>query len=248
MIEQLIVLITSLIANTFSALAGGGAGLIQFPVLLFLGLPFSIALATHKIASVALGIGATVRYFKEDLVQQKFALFMLLSGVPAVILGSFTAIEIPDAIAKIALGLLTMSLGVYSIFQKQLGQTYIPQHQDKSGFIIGGLLLFLIGFLNGSLASGTGLFATILLVKWFGMDYKRAVAYTLVVVGLAWNGVGAITLAFISQVKWTWIPVLLLGSFVGGYLGAHLAVLKGNLWIKRGYEIVTILVGLNLLR
>jgi uncharacterized membrane protein YfcA len=108
--------------------------------------------------------------------------------------------------------------------------------------------LFLIGFLNGSLASGTGLFATILLVKWFGMDYKRAVAYTLVVVGLAWNGVGAITLALISQVKWAWIPVLLLGSFVGGYLGAHLAVLKGNLWIKRGYEIVTILVGLNLLR
>jgi uncharacterized membrane protein YfcA len=141
MIEQLIVLITSLIANTFSALAGGGAGLIQFPVLLFLGLPFSMALATHKIASVALGVGATVRYFKEDLVQQKFALFMLLSGVPAVILGSFTAIEIPDAIAKIALGLLTMSLGVYSVFQTQLGQTYIPQHQDKSGFIIGGFIV-----------------------------------------------------------------------------------------------------------
>jgi len=248
MIEQLIVLATSLIANTFSALAGGGAGLIQFPVLLFLGLPFSIALATHKIASVALGVGASMRYFREDFLQQKFALFMLLTGVPAVIFGSFTAIEIPDAIAKTALGFLTMSLGVYSVFQTQLGQTYTPKHQDKSGFIIGGLLLFLIGFLNGSLASGTGLFATILLVKWFGMDYKRAVAYTLVIVGLAWNGVGAITLALISEVKWAWIPVLLLGSFVGGYLGAHLAVLKGNLWIKRGYEIVTILVGLNLLR
>lgn len=247
MIEQFIVLITSLIANTFSALAGGGAGLIQFPVLLFLGLPFSIALATHKIASVALGIGASVRYFKEDFVQQKFAVFMLLVGIPAVVLGSFTALEIPDAIAKIALGLLTMSLGIYSVFQTQLGQTYSPQHQDKLGFFIGGVLLFLIGFLNGSLASGTGLFATLVLVKWFGMDYKRAVAYTLVVVGLAWNGVGAITLAIISQVKWAWIPVLLLGSFVGGYLGAHLAVLKGNLWIKRGYEIVTILVGLNLL-
>lgn len=248
MIEQLIVLITSLIANTFSALAGGGAGLVQFPVLLFLGLPFSIALATHKIASVALGIGATVRYFKEDLVQKQFALFMLIVGVPAVILGSFVALEIPDITAKMALGLLTMSLGIYSIFQTQLGQTYAPLNQDKSGFIIGGFLLFLIGFLNGSLASGTGLFATILLIKWFGMDYKRAVAYTLVVVGLAWNGVGAITLALISQVKWAWIPVLLFGSFIGGYLGAHLAVLKGNLWIKRSYEIVTILVGLNLLR
>lgn len=247
MIEQVIVLIAALIANTFSALAGGGAGLIQFPVLLFLGLPFSIALATHKVASVALGIGASVRYFKEDLVQRHFAIFMLMVGVPAVILGSFAAIEIPDVFAKVALGLLTMSLGMYSIFQTQLGQTYTPQHHDKSGFITGGLLLFLIGFLNGSIASGTGLFATILLVKWFGMDYKRAVAYTLVVVGLFWNGVGGVTLAIISQVKWAWIPALLLGSFVGGYLGAHLAILKGNLWIKRGYEIVTILVGLNLL-
>ena len=247
MIEQLIVLVAALVANTFSALAGGGAGLIQFPVLLFLGLPFSVALATHKVASVALGIGATVRYLKEDMVQKQFAVFMLLVGVPAVILGSFIAIELPDTLAKKVLGMLTMSLGIYSMFQSQLGQLHTPKNQDKRGLIIGGAWLFFIGFLNGSIASGTGLFATILLVKWFGFDYKRAVAYTLIVVGLFWNGVGGVTLALISEVKWAWIPMLLIGSFVGGYLGAHLAVLKGNLWIKRGYEIVTILVGLSLL-
>ena len=247
MIEQFIVLVAALIANTFSALAGGGAGLIQFPVLLFLGLPFSVALATHKVASVALGIGATVRYLKEDFVEKQFALFMLIVGVPAVILGSFIAIELPDTLAKKILGMLTMSLGIYSMFQSQLGQIHAPKNQDERGLIIGGAWLFFIGFLNGSIASGTGLFATILLVKWFGFDYKRAVAYTLIVVGLFWNGVGGVTLALISEVKWAWIPMLLIGSFVGGYLGAHLAVLKGNLWIKRGYEMVTILVGLNLL-
>ena len=247
MIEQLIVLVAALVANTFSALAGGGAGLIQFPVLLFLGLPFSVALATHKVASVALGIGATVRYLKEDFVQKQFAFFMLIVGVPAVILGSFIAIELPDTLAKKILGMLTMSLGIYSMFQSKLGQIHTPKNQDKRGLIVGGAWLFFIGFLNGSIASGTGLFATILLVKWFGFDYKRAVAYTLIVVGLFWNGVGGVTLALISEVKWAWIPMLLIGSFVGGYLGAHLAVLKGNLWIKRGYEIVTILVGLNLL-
>ena len=247
MIEQLIVLVAALVANTFSALAGGGAGLIQFPVLLFLGLPFSVALATHKVASIALGIGATVRYLKEDFVQKQFALFMLIVPVPAVILGSFIAIELPDTLAKKILGMLTMSLGIYSMFQSQLGQQHTPRNQDERGLIIGGAWLFIIGFLNGSIASGTGLFATILLVKWFGFDYKRAVAYTLIVVGLFWNGVGGVTLALISEVKWAWIPMLLIGSFVGGYLGAHLAVLKGNLWIKRGYEMVTILVGLNLL-
>ena len=46
-------------ANALSALAGGGAGLVQLPALILLGLPFAMALATHKLASVALGIGAT---------------------------------------------------------------------------------------------------------------------------------------------------------------------------------------------
>jgi hypothetical protein len=53
--DQLILLLFSFLANLFSAFSGGGAGLIQLPLLLFLGLPFGIALATHKVASVALG-------------------------------------------------------------------------------------------------------------------------------------------------------------------------------------------------
>ncbi|HSH84442.1 MAG TPA: TSUP family transporter, partial [Guyparkeria sp.] len=62
--DQIILFVIALIANLFSAFSGGGAGLIQLPVLIFLGLPFAIALATHKVASVALGIGATVRHLR----------------------------------------------------------------------------------------------------------------------------------------------------------------------------------------
>ena len=50
-------------ANALSALAGGGAGLVQLPLIL-LGLPFAMALATHKVASVALGLGATGRHWR----------------------------------------------------------------------------------------------------------------------------------------------------------------------------------------
>ena len=64
--EFLLIFIVSLIANIFSAFSGGGAGLIQLPVLIFLGLPFGTALATHKIASVALGVGATLRHLKNN--------------------------------------------------------------------------------------------------------------------------------------------------------------------------------------
>lgn len=247
LLEQLVVFIASFIANTFSALSGGGAGLIQFPVLIFLGLTFNIALATHKVATVALGLGATMRYLKENIIERQFALFMLFVGIPGVIIGAFAIIQIPENYSKLALAVLTISLGLYSIFQKDLGQKYEPKRRNSRGMMFGGFFLFLIGFLNGSLTSGTGLFATMLLVKWFGMDYKRAVAYTMIIVGLFWNGTGGFTLALITEVKWDWLPALLLGSFIGGYTGAHFAILKGNMLIKRSFEIVTILVGLKLL-
>ena len=115
------------------------------------------------------------------------------------------------------------------------------------GMLLGGIGVFLIGALNGSLTSGTGLFVTIWLVRWFGLDYKQAVAYTLVLVGLFWNGSGALTLALQTEVKWSWLPVLIVASFVGGYLGAHWGRIKGNQLIKRAFEIITFLTGLSLI-
>ena len=52
MLDHVLIFAISLVANVFSALSGGGAGLIQLPVLIFLGLPFGIALATHKVATI----------------------------------------------------------------------------------------------------------------------------------------------------------------------------------------------------
>lgn len=245
--EQLLLLLVSLVANIFSAFAGGGAGLLQFPALIFLGLPFSIALATHKLASVALGVGATLRHLREKSLERKFSFFILATGLPGVVLGAAFILDVPDALARLALGILTIGLGIYSFFNKKLGLEHTPIHRSRHGYAIGGVGLFLVGVLNGSLTSGTGLFCTIWLVRWFGLDYRRAIAYTLVLVGLFWNGAGAITLGLLGEIKWSWLPALLVGSLVGGYLGAHWSIVKGNLWIKRAFEAVTVLVGIKLI-
>jgi hypothetical protein len=245
--EQLLLLLVSLVANVFSAFAGGGAGLLQFPALIFLGLPFGVALATHKVASVALGIGATLRHVKEKSLEARFSAFILATGLPGVVLGAAVILAVPGRIAQLLLGVLTIGLGVYSFFNKQLGQVHAPRNRHAHGLAWGGAGLFVVGFLNGSLTSGTGLFCTIWLVRWFGLDYRGAVAYTLVLVGMFWNGAGAITLGLLGEIRWSWLPALLVGSLAGGYLGAHLAIVKGNLWIKRAFEIVTILVGLKLI-
>lgn len=244
--QYLALFVVSLVANAFSAFAGGGAGLLQFPVLIFLGLNFGVALATHKIASVALGLGATIRHWREGSLERNMAVFILACGLPGVVLGATYILDVPDQWARLSLGVLTIGLGVYSYINSELGLEHRPSNRNQRGYMVGGLGLFLIGVLNGSLTSGTGLFCTLWLVRWFGLDYRRAVAYTLVLVGIFWNGTGAITLTLLGEVKWDWLPALLLGSVIGGYLGAHWSIAKGNRWIKRVFEVVTVLVGLKL--
>lgn len=247
MLEQLALFIASLVANTFSAFAGGGAGLLQLPVLIFLGLPFGVALATHKVASVALGVGATLRHLREGNLQRRFVLFILATGLPGVILGASLVLHLPGCTAEVSLGILTLGLGTYSFFKRDLGQQRDLRNLHGSGLWIGAAGLFFIGMLNGSLTSGTGLFVTLWLVRWFGADYKTAVTYTLVLVGLFWNGTGAVTLGLLGDIRWNWLPALLAGSLLGGYFGAHLAIRQGNRWIKRAFELVTVLVGVKLM-
>lgn len=247
MSELLLLFVVSLLANLLSALAGGGAGLLQLPALLHLGLPFAIALATHKIASVALGVGATLPHWQTGQLNLKFSAFILLAGLPGVWLGTQIIVSIPELWAKLALGILTLALGLYSIFKPKLGLNPQRIHRDTMGLSIGATVLFVIGILNGSLTSGTGLFVTLWLVRWFGLDFTRAVSYTLILVGLFWNGLGAIFLAQQSPVAWTWLPALIVGSLLGGYLGAHWALLQGNKLVKRSFEVLTIIIGLSLI-
>lgn len=244
---QVILLLASLLANFFSALSGGGAGLIQFPMLIFLGLPFGVALATHKVASVALGLGATIRHLKESHLARREAFIILGAGLPGVVLGASTILHVSEKLATLLLGLLTMGLGLYSVFKPTLGLQHAPRNWQGGGLYTGMAGLFVVGFLNGSITSGTGLFLTIWLIRHFGMDYKRAVAYTLILCGLFWNGTGALVLGYLGTIAWDWMPALLVGSLIGGYLGSHIAIKKGNLWIKRSFEIVTILIGLKLI-
>ena len=138
-LEYIILFLVSLLANTFSAFSGGGAGLVQFPVLLFLGLSFAVALATHKVASVALGVGAALRYLSHSVLERQFVVLMLLFGVPGVILGANVILLVPERLAEIALGLLTGGLGIYSIFKSELGQVYAPIHRERSDLLVGGL-------------------------------------------------------------------------------------------------------------
>ena len=246
-LSQIFLGFISLFSNFISALSGGGAGLIQLPALLFFGLPFSKALATHKVASVALGFGASLPYFRKKDLKVKYAFIMLFSGIPGVLLGAYVSSISPNNFSTILLGLMTLFLSCYSIKQSKLGIANQKIKINKLKIIIGSLGLFTFGFLNGYLSSGTGLFVTIWMIKIFGLSFSLAVAYTLIFVGIFWNGFGALSLGITGNIVWSYIPILILGSLIGGYFGAYFSIIKGSKFIKVVFELVSFSVGISLL-
>ncbi|CAH6783947.1 putative membrane transporter protein [Vibrio chagasii] len=247
-INSLALFFGSLIANTLASLSGGGAGLLQFPLLIFLGLPFSVALATHKIASVALGLGASYTHVKGGTLSWKICIYLIIVGSIGVVVGANIVLMIPDAMAQKLLGAMILALGVYSRLKKQLGQEEQLKNRDMKGWIVGGIGLALIGIINGSLTAGSGLLVTLFLVRWFGFTYKQAVALTMICVGLFWNGIGGIAIVQAgAPIYWVWLPILLLSSFIGGSLGAVLANRSSNQLVKTAFEILTFAVGIKLL-
>ena len=245
--SQIILGIVSFISNFISALSGGGSGLIQLPALLFFGLPFSKALATHKVASVALGLGASIPHLKRNILKGHYVFLILISGIPGVISGAYTASILSTDVSTTLLGFLTLFLSFYSINNKRLGSSKHILKITKVRFLIGCFGLFIIGFLNGYLSSGTGLFVTIWMISIFNLSFSVAVAYTLILVGIFWNGIGAISLGLSGNIIWDYIPILILGSLVGGYFGAIFSIIKGSKFIKFVFEIVSFSVGISLL-
>ena len=246
--KSIYIFLISFFSNTFSAISGGGAGLLQLPALILSGVPYYQALASHKLATVALGIGGSLRNYKSLGNDISVAWQILIFGLPGVILGASVVEYISEKYLYLILGIISILLAFYSFLKPDLGLSSGNKKEltfaHKIRFLI---FIFLIGILNGSISSGTGLLVTILLIKTFEMDFLRAISMTFFTVGIFWNFVGAVFLARIGSVPLNLLIVLIMGSFTGGFFGAHLSKLNGNILIKKTFITVCILVGISLL-
>ena len=73
--EYILLFFISFLSNLFSAFSGGGAGIIQLPAILLLyEISFPVALATHKISTVLLGVGASIKFFEKNKPDKSYVL------------------------------------------------------------------------------------------------------------------------------------------------------------------------------
>ncbi len=241
------IFLISFISNTFSAISGGGAGLLQLPTLILIGIPYSQALASHKLATVALGIGGSLRNYRSIKNELNIIWMILFFGLPGVITGASVVEFVSEQYLYLFLGIFSILLALYTFRQSNLGLFSKKIKLSKFAKIRFAILIFLIGVLNGSISSGSGLLVTILLIKTFEMDFLRAIRLTFCTVGIFWNLTGAIFLSRIGVISQNILFLLIVGSFAGGLFGAHLSNLKGNGLVKKTFTIVTLLVGMSLL-
>ena len=244
--KSISIFLISFFSNTFSAISGGGAGLIQFPALILFGMPYYQALASHKLATVALGIGGSLRNYKSLGNDLFIALQILIIGLPGVIIGSSIVEYISEKYLYLFLGVISILLAFYSFLKPDLGLSSVSHKLNLIHKIRFLIFIFIIGILNGSISSGTGLLVTILLIKNFKMDFIRAISMTFFTVGIFWNFTGAILLSKLGSFSSDILFLLIIGSFTGGYFGAHLSRIKGNKLIKRTFTSVCLFVGLSL--
>jgi len=240
------IFLVSFFSNTFSAISGGGAGLLQLPALILFGVPYYQALASHKLATVALGLGGSLRNYKSLKNDINVACQILIFGLPGVIFGASIVEFISEQYLYFFLAIISILLAFYSFFKSDLGLSSLSNKLNLIHKIRFLIFIFIIGILNGSISSGTGLLVTILLIKTFGMDFLRAISLTFFTVGIFWNFTGAIFLSKVGPVPSNVLILLIVGSFSGGYLGAHLSKLKGNTLIKKTFTIVCLSVGISL--
>jgi hypothetical protein len=227
-------------AGFVDAVVGGG-GLIQTPMGLILlpNLPVATVIGTLKIPSFSGTFFAAFQYLKKVQMNWKLLLIMMVLAVPSAFLGSTVLTYVSNDFMKPLLLVVLSLLVVYTYVKKNFGLHVEKYHSSKQQILYAILISFFIGFYDGFIGPGTGSFLVLAFVILLGYDFLQASANAKMV-NLATN-FGSICL-FVIKGKIIWmiaIPMAICNA-IGGFIGAKLAIKKGNTFIRIFFLIVVV--------
>lgn len=228
------------LAGFIDAIVGGG-GLIQTPMgmILLPNLPAATIIGTLKIPSFSGTFFAAIQYLKKIEMNWKLLFIMMALAVPSAFLGSTLLTYMSNDFMKPLLLVILSLLFIYTYVNKNFGIHTDKFHSPKKQIFYAILISFIIGFYDGFIGPGTGSFLVLAFVFILGFDFLQASANAKMV-NLATN-FGSICL-FIIKGKIIWmiaIPMAICNA-LGGYVGAKLAINKGNKFIRIFFLIVVI--------
>lgn len=222
----------SFLAGFIDAIVGGG-GLVQTPALLFSlpGQPLPLLLGTTKIPSMSGTLMGAVQYSRRVRVGWRTLWPMLLIAFGASAAGSYTLTNVPNTFMRpLALCILTVVF-LYTLLKPDFGQHVertLTRTQQRMRM---GLLGSVVGFYDGFFGPGTGSFLVMGFVGLLGFDFLRASAHAKWV-NVATNAASLLLFASKGFILYALSLPMAIANLAGAFVGARLALLKGNAFIR----------------
>lgn len=230
----LLLCIAAFLAGMVDAIVGGG-GLVQTPAALVLlpGQPVSTVMGTLKIPSFAGTSFAVRQYAQRVALPWRQLAWMGPLAFASAYLGSTLLTQVSNQFMKPVLLIVLAGVALYTYRNKKLGSEENRSTLTGSRSTLYRILIcLLIGFYDGFIGPGTGSFLVFALVGLLHLPFLQASAEAKCI-NLATN-LGSIVL-FLSKGKilFAFAIPMAISNALGGFLGAKMALLRGNAFIRK---------------
>ena len=230
--ELILLCIAAFTAGFIDAIVGGG-GLIQTPSALILlpQYPVATVIGTLKIPAFTGTFFAAAQYAKRVSFNYKLLALMTGTAFIAAFAGSKLLTIVSNHFMKPLLLVVLIAVAVYTWSNKNFGNHTEKTHSVKRECWYAALISAGIGFYDGFIGPGAGSFLILSFITLLGFDFLRASAHAKFV-NLATNLGSIVFFAASGKIIYTIALPMAVCNGIGGMLGARLALLKGNAFIR----------------
>ncbi|HEY6172468.1 MAG TPA: TSUP family transporter, partial [Candidatus Kapabacteria bacterium] len=211
----------------------GGGGLIQIPVGLIMlpQYPVATVIGTTKLPSFTGTCFAAYKYSRHVPLNFRHLAIMASIALPMAFLGSRMLTLVENEFMKPFLLVVLTLVAVYTYTKKNFGEHSEKDHTERQHIIYASLTSFVIGFYDGFIGPGTGSFLILSFVTLLGYDFMKASA-TAKFINLATNTGSIILFALSGNIIYEIALPMMAANGFGGFLGARMAILRGNKFIR----------------
>ena len=240
------VLIAVGIVGGFVNVMAGGGSLITVPVMVFMGLPGPVANGTNRIAILAQNLTAIVTFARRGFSDYRLSLTLAACAIPGALAGALVGTQLEGVWFNRALALIMIAVMLVMYFDKGATEQSQDHQPTRRQLFNGHLLMVGAGFWGGFIQLGVGFILMPILNRVMGLDLVRTNMHKVFIIAV--YTIVALSV-FASQIELMWVVgiVLALGNSIGGYLGAHFAVTKGEGLIRLVLNLVLVAFIIKLL-
>lgn len=224
----------------------GGTSLFTIPTLILLGVPPHTAIGTDRFGIMGICIAGWYKFHKKKLINYRIGLVLAVPVLFGAFLGANIVLEINEAILKVIIVIISVFCLAFLILNPSKGIVNAKQVIGRHEYLVGALMTFLVGAYGGFYGAMAGTLLLYVLIFWFGQTFLQSAA-TLKIGALVLNFMAAAVFAYHGAIEYHLAVALFSGCFVGSYIGAHYSDRIGNIWIRRLFVVLLIVLIINLI-